>query len=114
GALFKKWGGTPTTQLQRHRDRTVDPVTKVIRHNLLASALNIAFPTPQDEEERPAQADDIYAAGTNLLRELTRDRIRFPLVFAENTTYGFRRNALGLKPIGIATSLAATLFVLIV
>lgn len=111
-ALFREWGGTPTTQLQRHRDQAVDPVTKVLRHNVLASALNVAFLSSQDEEADPTRADSIYAAGANWLRERTRDRVRFPLVFAENVTYGFRRNALGLKPIGMVVSIAAILFVL--
>lgn len=37
-----------------------------------------------------------------MLRERTRDTGRFRLVFAENMEYGFRRNALGLRPIALA------------
>jgi hypothetical protein len=35
------------------------------------------------------------------LRERTRDRDRFPIVFDANASYGFRRNTLGLRPVGI-------------
>jgi hypothetical protein len=36
------------------------------------------------------------------LRERTRDRQRFPIVFDANVGYGFRRNnTLGLRPIGV-------------
>lgn len=36
-----------------------------------------------------------------MLRERTRDTSRFRLVFAENMEYGFRRNALGLRPFAL-------------
>jgi hypothetical protein len=111
--LFDDWGGMPTTQLQRHRDITVDPVTKQSRHACLATALNVAFPTREQEEADPRRADDIYSAGAAWLRERTRERTRFPLVFQENVEYGFRRNGLGLKAIGIAVSLGAIFFVLV-
>jgi hypothetical protein len=110
--LFDEWGCTPTTQLQRHRDTTVDPVTKLSRHTCLATALNVTFPTLEQEDAEPRRADDIYSAGAAWLRERTRDRARFPLVFHENVEYGFRRNGLGLKAIGIFVSIAAILFVL--
>ena len=32
---------------------------------------------------------------------MTRDSARFPLVHNDNIAYGFRRNLLGLKPLGI-------------
>jgi hypothetical protein len=49
----------------------------------------------------------MYEEAVAALRELTRDRARFPLVFAENVEYGFRRNALGLRWIGLALSMVA-------
>jgi hypothetical protein len=38
------------------------------------------------------------------LRELTRDKRRFSLIFEENMDYGFRRNCLGLRPFAIAVA----------
>ena len=35
------------------------------------------------------------------MRQNTRDIKRFPLLFVENVTYGFRRNLFGLKRIGL-------------
>ena len=58
------------------------------------------------EEERadPAAADRSYEAAVSVLREATRDRQQFPLVFAENVSYGFRRNAWAIRPLGVITS----------
>jgi hypothetical protein len=42
------------------------------------------------------------------LRERTRARSRFPVVVDANTTYGFRRNCLGLRPIALGIALTAT------
>ena len=44
------------------------------------------------------------------LREATRDTSRFPLVFAENANYGFRRNLWGLRPIGTGVAVVLLLF----
>ena len=44
----------------------------------------------------------------NILKEKTRDRKKFPLVFEELCNYGFRRNLWGMRPLGIATSAIAT------
>ena len=41
------------------------------------------------------------------LRRLTRDTERFPLVYKGNTEYGFRRNLLGLKKIGLSAAVVA-------
>ena len=56
-------------------------------------------------------ADEIYEACVTLLREKTRDKKQFPLVFDENCSYGFRRNLWGLKPLGIAVSVVAVVAV---
>ena len=47
----------------------------------------------------------MYEAGGTLLREKTRNHKAFPLVFAENCNYGFRRNLWGMKPVGIVVLL---------
>ena len=40
------------------------------------------------------------------------DGKKFDLLFKENVAYGFRRNALGVKPIGLIVSIASLLWVL--
>ena len=72
----------------------------------------IGYPLPnhKEEEANPAWADKTYREVVGALREATRDTSRFPLVFAENTNYGFRRNLLGLRPIGTPIAAALALY----
>ena len=67
------------------------------------------LPTREEEETCPAQADTRYEEVVTSLREATRDRDRFPLVFAELANYGFRRNLWGLRPIGASVAVALAL-----
>jgi hypothetical protein len=109
-SLYASWGGRPTTQLLRHRDMTLDRITKARYHEFLERHLNAAFPTPEEEAADPVAADDIYQSGTQWLLGKTRDKAKYPFVFRENVNYGFRRNCLGLKPIGILFGLSAMLW----
>jgi hypothetical protein len=111
--LFRLWRGTPTTQLQRHRDDRIDRITKRARHIFLAGKLGVSAPSAAAEAADPQGADEFYAAGTRWLIEHTRDTKRFPLIFAENVSYGYRRNALGLKPIALTVSIFSLLWVLV-
>lgn len=110
--LFADWGGKPTTQLLRHRDSTIDTVTKKTYHDFLEKHLDVIFPSPAEELRDPQGADDKYEAGTRWLIEKTRDTKKFSFVFRENVNYGFRRNCLGLKPLGILGSLLGALWTL--
>lgn len=103
--LYKAWGGKPSTQLLRHRDETIDKITKDRYHGALAKALNRPKPTVEDELRDAAAADDFYKAGTVWLISQTQDTKKHPMVFKEVKYYGFQRNMRGLKWIG--TSIAA-------
>lgn len=96
--LFASWGGKPTTQLLRHANHFLDPVTKARYHAFLAQRIGVPFPTVAQEQRDPTSADHCYAAGTKWLLDQTRDTKRFALLFKENIAYGFRRNCLGLRP----------------
>jgi len=107
--LFRRWGGVPTTVLLRHRDKTIDAITKARYHRILSESLhNLDVPSEHQENENPSQADDVYASCTEFLKETTRDHSKFPLVFQENTNYGFRRNLWGMRPAGIILSIVGT------
>jgi hypothetical protein len=114
GKLYQEWGGKPTTQLLRHRDRTIEGVTKRRYHTYLASKINVPFPDQDQEATNPEAADEIYQSGVRWLLNHTRqdDSKKFDLIFKENVAYGFRRNALGMKPIGLILSIACLLWVL--
>ena len=67
------------------------------------------LPDHQDEETCSAWADTKYEEVVRSLREATRDTSRFPLVFAENVNYGYRRNLWGLRPFGTPIAVILTL-----
>jgi hypothetical protein len=99
--LWTSWGGSPT--LRRLRWRDADSREAVRRlHARLNPLLHEPLPDEQGEAADPLEADRRYGEAIAVLRERTRERARFPLVFAENAEYGFRRNALGLRPLGLA------------
>ena len=114
GELFREWGGKPTTQLLRHRDDVIEAPTKVRYHSFLAARINESFPDKLLEKESPDLADGLYQSGVRWLLSNTRpdDNKKFDLLFKENITYGFRRNALGVKKIGMAISIGCILWTL--
>ncbi|MGS6472823.1 hypothetical protein ACUS6C_04145 [Pseudomonas aeruginosa] len=105
--LFKKWGGMPTTQLLRHNDEYFDTNTKQRYHSLIQSASGIHMPDRQSELSNPRAADEAYRAAALWLITQTRDVKKFHHVFRENVAYGFRRNATGMRWIGLLVALSA-------
>lgn len=114
--LYREWGGKPTTLLLRHRDNSIEGVTKRRYHAFLASKINVPFPDQDQEATNPAAADEVYQSGVRWLLNHTRPEgnKKFDLIFNENVAYGFRRNALGVKPLGLAVSVGSLLWVLVI
>lgn len=108
--LYSAWGGQPSVQLLRHRSRRLSKETRE-RYRLKLESVNPALRLPSEIEEMadPDDADIRYDSVCLFLRDSTRNKATFPLVFAENVNYGFRRNLLGMKKAGIALSLAGTI-----
>jgi len=111
--LLIKWGGSPTVQLLRHKNRTIDVHTKEKYHSILSARLGKQMPTVEDENNNLASADELYRAAEKWLTTQTRDTKVFPLVFKENVAFGFQRNALGLRWIGIGVSITCMTWVFI-
>jgi hypothetical protein len=112
--LYREWGGKPTTQLLRHRDGSIDSVTKRRYHTFLAARINASFPDADQEKSDPAKADEAYQSGARWLLDHTRPDggKKFDLLFRDNVTYGFRRNALGARPLGIVIAIGCLLWAL--
>jgi hypothetical protein len=101
-ALWREWGGPPTTVMLRHRDSQLDPKTKARYHRKLSLLVPDSLaPTPDQETANPADADDIYTSWVSYLRAHTFDPEQFRLLHASNIDYGFRRNLWGMRPLGI-------------
>jgi len=103
--LFSLWHGKPTTRMLRHRDTTYDSITLTRYHDKLGAATGCRAPTPDEELIDPEASDEVYESYVEFLKERTRDH---DLIRSENTSYGFRRNVWGLRPVGVVLSLAGT------
>lgn len=109
--LWDKWGGIPSTQVLRFSDETFDNVSTTRYHQILSQKIMQKFPSENDENRNPQNADEIYTSAGNYLRSATRDKRKYPLIFTDNITYGFRRNGYGLKKIGITISLLCLVWI---
>jgi hypothetical protein len=97
----------------RHRDSPLDSVTLARYHQKLGELVSqVQMPTADDEKKDPSSADKVYESCAAYLREQTRDKEQFPLIFAELVSYGFRRNLWGMKSVGIVLTLISMLVVL--
>ena len=108
--LWQSWGGAPTTRLLRHGRTPDDIVLAPGLRQQVEKWIGYPLPNKQEEEACPAAADTKYKEAVRSLREATRDTARFPLVFAENANYGFRRNLWGLRPIGTPIAVLLALY----
>ena len=107
-SLWRSWGGPPTTRYLRHTNDEFNAATRERVHTRLRE-IGLEIPTAAEEESDPDRADELYASAIDELRRRTRpgDTNRFPLVYTGNIEYGFRRNLLGLKKIGVGVSLVS-------
>ncbi len=112
--LFLEWGGKPTTQLLRHRDGVIDSVSKRRYHAFLAARISTLFPDAEQERLDPSKADEAYQSGARWLLDHTRPDMgkQFDLLFRDNIAFGFRRNALGVRPLAIAIALGCLVWAL--
>jgi hypothetical protein len=99
--LVEKWNGLPTTHMLRHSE-VDNPVMFRRRRERLEAVFGEALPTAEEETANPTAADAAYVAATrSLIAKVRADTKRFNRVHEENIHYGFRRNLLALKTIGL-------------
>lgn len=115
GRFYAEHGGMPSVTMFRRNDVTIDAGSKDRYRTFLAGKLAAAAPSPVDESADQAAADAFYGQCGNWLRQNTRDTKKFPILFGENITYGFRRNLLGVKVLALclnAIVVAVCVFIL--
>lgn len=100
--MVRQWGGLPTTLALRHRCGHYNAYSLAHIHGRLQNLTGISLPTASSELADPVDADARYASATDRLRHATKGA-KFPHLRRENIAYGFYRNALALKPIGLLT-----------
>ena len=112
--LWAGWGGAITTQMLRHRRTDGNPVMRQSYHACIERLFpDLNIPTLDEENANPQAADHVYEAATRKLIAATRDRDRFPLIYKENVSYGFRRNLWGLRPLGLILSIGGAVICLV-
>ena len=96
--LYKNWGGKPSVLALRHNNPLIDSSIKQRYHHILANKIpDVVMPSKKSEAENTAFADTQYNVASEWLLSNTRDKSKYPLIFAENVNYGFRRNMYVLK-----------------
>ena len=104
--LFAEWGGKPTTTWLLHNDCNLDAHTKARYRAFFTNHVpDWTAPSQEDESTDYDAVSAAYDSAVRWLREATRDRSKFDLVFRENVSYGFRRNLYGLKMLGLVVSI---------
>lgn len=106
--LLERLGDMPSVLVLRHRDATIDQVSKERYHKILSRCIGRPVPTPGQEATNPQAADKIYWSCSKYLNKQTKSGDQHIQVRAENANYGFRRNMLGMKPWGVVTVTACT------
>jgi hypothetical protein len=107
--LYTAWDGKPTTYLLRYRN--AQNKVKLARwHSKLHDLTGQQLPSQSEELAEPDIADQVYDTCVRFLIAKTRDHSKFSLLYEENCNYGFRRNLLGMKLLGIITSSLGALF----
>lgn len=111
GPLWRSWGGPPTVRMLRHSDTTIAPGSKsLIYRQLIRFSIVDRLPSESEERQDPGHADELYGVCSEWLRRKALElkaKSPFDVVHAENISYGFQRNILGIKRYGLAISFIA-------
>ncbi len=102
--LRTQWDGPSTVRFLRHRDHTMPELTKQRYFATLATHSEIQRPTEAAELSDPVAADEIYRSASDWTRRHARHPAPGDLVATKNAIYGMHRNLLGLRVIGLVTS----------
>lgn len=77
--------------------------------DFIAKQLNVSAPSADMEISKPKDARQFCLSAGTWLRDHTRDEKKFRILADERSSYGFRRNLLGLKPVALILNLLALL-----
>lgn len=106
--LFAEWGGAPTTILLRLTTQSTNTVIRDRRRAAASRVSGVKLLGLDAEQRNQVAADDaIEAAVAQLRAQTSADHVRFRIVFAENKNFGFERNLLAIRPLGILLSVSA-------
>lgn len=103
--LWREWGGAPATAYLRYSHPELDERQTAALHAKISKLDPVLhIPTKEEEAGDPAAADQCYDSMVRCVRVRTWGPKNYPMLFDENLSYGFRRNLLGMRPVGIVSS----------
>jgi hypothetical protein len=108
--LLIEWGGFPSTTFLKHSDNSIDKYTKQRYHQYINKHVSgFQLPSKEKELSNPSFYDSCYNSVIKWLLEKTRDQKKYHLLYQDNINYGFSRNMVGIKPLGILFSILSLL-----
>ncbi|QUW78583.1 hypothetical protein SMIR_05120 [Streptomyces mirabilis] len=110
--LWASWGGSPTIQKLRLRQQGQNSLQRETWRQAVSSVAGIELSSARSERTNTAKADEAIEVAIGQIRSITRDETKFPLVRAENRSYGFHRNLYGIRWAGRITALLVVLGIL--
>lgn len=99
--LWQQWDGAPTTAALRHESNFATVAQRDRWRGAVEAATGLRLPSAAEEATDPVGAQASIEMAVGELRELARGS-ESPLVAAENKNYGFQRNLLGMRAVGVA------------
>ncbi|GAA3797641.1 hypothetical protein GCM10022403_034390 [Streptomyces coacervatus] len=108
--LWDSWGGPPTIAWLRLDAPSDDEAQRQLWRRAVEAVSGVALPSLRAERRDKAKADNAIKLAIKRVRDRTRDKERFALLFNENRNYGYERNIYGLRwparGIGLLSALA--------
>jgi hypothetical protein len=105
--LWEKWGGPPTTRWLRLRGESDSEFERDLWRNAVSAISGMPLPSLRAERSNAEKADKVIVAAVKRIRDRTRDKERFDILFSENRTYGQERNMYGIRWAGRLIALSA-------
>ena len=99
--LWKAWGGPPTTRWLRPWDETCSDQQKTKWRGAIKRLTGIVIPASVPEGKTQADVDRVIGDATRQLRYVLRSRPESSLLTTHNEDYGFARNLLAVRWLGV-------------
>ncbi|OIJ63171.1 hypothetical protein WN71_035590 [Streptomyces mangrovisoli] len=95
--LWDSWGGPPTTAWLRLDAPSDDEGQRQLWRTAVETVSGVPLLSLRAERRDSAKADNAIKLAVKRVRDRTRDKEKFALLFNENRNYGYERNIYGLR-----------------
>lgn len=108
-ALWKGWGGPPTTRRMRWRDDSLEEETKRRLRDRAEDVSGVTLLSQEEEQSNPDEANERISHAFEQVRAAVRKEDPNGVWSKHNAEYGLYRNLLGSRALWVATSLLGAL-----